>query len=84
MRNETLVGNRTIKGVDNVVVNAFDVKQFGASFGGAFIKNKLFYFANYEAERRNEPGVTSNLADNLTSTQLAEVTGLTSFLSSKR
>ena len=83
MRNESLVGKRTIKGVDNVVVNAFDVKQFGASFGGALIKNKLFYFANYEGERRNDPGVTSNLADNLSSTQLAEVTGLTSFLSSK-
>src|SRR5260370_28547330 len=33
--------------------------QSGASIGGALIKNKLFYFFNYEATRRNFPGIAS-------------------------
>ena len=82
-RDQSLVGKSTIKGQDNVVTNNFDVKQYGASIGGPIIKNKLFYFANFESERRNDPGVSSALADVLTATQLTEVTDLTSFLSSK-
>ena len=39
----------------NVTVLDFDVKQFGASLGGAIIKNKLFFFVNAEGERRDDP-----------------------------
>lgn len=57
IRNESLVGNKAgAAGKQDVVTNAFDVKQFGASFGGAIKKNKLFYFLNYEGERRNDIG----------------------------
>jgi len=33
--------------------NYFQRNQFGASFGGAFIKNKLFYFVNAERIKQN-------------------------------
>lgn len=73
-RNEGLVGTKAGKdGKVNVVTNSFDVKQFGASIGGPIIKNKLFFFANYEAERRSDPG-TSYVADNGTNTGGANVT----------
>lgn len=61
MRNEGLVGLKGGDGTQPIIANTFDVKQFGASFGGPIIKNKLFFFANYEGERRTDPG-TTNLA----------------------
>ncbi len=58
-RSESLVGDKAgLDGKQPVVTNAFDVKQFGGSIGGAIIKNKLFFFANYEGERRSDPGTT--------------------------
>ena len=58
-RNESMVGSKAgANGKDAVVINAFDVKQFGGSIGGPIIKNKLFFFANYEGERRTDPGTT--------------------------
>lgn len=55
-RNEGYIG--TDAGKNKVITNAFDVKQFGFRFGGPIIKNKLFFFLNGEAERRNDPGTT--------------------------
>ena len=58
-RSEKLVGEKAgEKGDQAVITNAFDVKQFGGSIGGPIIKNKLFFFANYEGERRSDPGTT--------------------------
>lgn len=33
-------------------------QNYGASFGGRLIKNKLFYFVNFEYEKEDIPGVT--------------------------
>jgi len=56
-RSEGLVGDKAgLDGKQEVVTAAFDVKQFGGSIGGPIIKNKLFFFANYEGERRTDPG----------------------------
>lgn len=63
-RNQSLVGTKAgSDGKTPVTVANFDVKQFGFSLGGPIIKNKLFFFANYENEKRSDPG-TAFVSDN--------------------
>ncbi len=72
-RNQGLVGTKAgPDGKTPVTILDFDVKQFGASLGGPIIKNKLFFFANYENEQRTDPG-TSWSADNGSNTGKANV-----------
>ena len=92
MRNESLVGKKGGNGgLQDVITNAFDVKQYGISFGGPIIKDKVFFFANYESERRSDPG-TNNIADNgvapigvgnVTRVKESDLQGLSSFLATK-
>ncbi len=77
MRNEGLVGTKAgSDGKQSVVTTAFDVKQFGVSFGGPILKNKLFYFVNYEGERRTDPA-TTYVANNGTNTGGGNVSRVT-------
>ncbi len=47
-----------VKVEDRVITNIqkLDVKQYGFSFGGPIIKNKLFFFVNAERMKQVEPG----------------------------
>jgi Carboxypeptidase regulatory-like domain len=54
LRNESFVGDEA-KGKD-VITNNFNVTQAGFRLGGPIIKDKLFFFANAEVERRTDPG----------------------------
>ncbi len=92
-RNEGFVGTKAgTGGKQDVVTTAFDVKQYGVSLGGAIIKNKLFYFLNYEAERRNDIGTTltadaSNgatpISGNTTRVKASDLQTLSDFLKTK-
>ena len=53
-RNESLTGGR-IKGED-VIRPELNQNQYGVSIGGPIIKNKLFFFANFEAATRDDLG----------------------------
>ena len=92
-RNQGLVGTKAgAAGKQDVVTTAFDVKQYGASLGGAIIKNKLFYFVNYEAERRNDIGSTwvadasngaSAISGNISRVKVSDLDALSTFLQTK-
>jgi hypothetical protein len=55
-RNESLVGDKA-EGKDVITAN-FNVNQFGFRVGGPIMKNKLFFFANAEFERRADPATS--------------------------
>ena len=47
-RNEGLVGS----GIDDVPIATFFDRQRGASVGGPLVRNRAFFFANFESQRR--------------------------------
>ncbi|MBE0392306.1 carboxypeptidase regulatory-like domain-containing protein [Flavobacterium sp. PL002] len=65
-RNQDLTGSK-IKG-DKIFVPSLEQTQAGFSIGGPIIKNKLFFFANYEIEKRSDLGsnFTANNGDGVT------------------
>ena len=61
-RNDALNANEWMNTIDPVHPKAKPAlrwNQFGAAVGGPIIKNKLFFFADYEGERFNIPSSTS-------------------------
>ncbi len=52
MRNENMIGSK-VSGIDVPNLD-YSTSQSGFSVGGPIIKNKLFFFINAEAERRNQ------------------------------
>jgi outer membrane receptor protein involved in Fe transport len=79
------------KKVGSVTLPAFtssENKTYGASLGGAIIKNKLFFFANYESEEKNVPGIPyspkgGSGAGNVSSTSVDSLKKFSDFLNSK-
>lgn len=53
-RNEDLTGGK-VKGED-VIKPKLTQNQYGVSIGGPIVKNKLFFFANFEKEERDDLG----------------------------
>lgn len=53
-RNEDLTGGK-IKG-ENVFKSKLEQSQFGVSIGAPIVKNKLFFFANFEQDKRTDLG----------------------------
>ena len=68
----------------------FKFAQIGVRLGGPIIRNKLFYFVNYESDGFSQPGTTflantggQTVGGNTTRVLASDLTELSSFLSSK-
>lgn len=48
------------QGYTHVVAPRFDDNRFGGQVGGPILKNKLFFFSNYEQEPEGFPGATAS------------------------
>ncbi len=55
LRNESLIGNK-VSGVDVIANPDLSFNQSGITFSGPIMRDKLFFFANAEIERRDDPG----------------------------
>ena len=53
-RNQTLMG-KSVDGLKTKIGSTFHDYQYGASLGGPIVKNKAFFFVNFEQTRRQEP-----------------------------
>jgi hypothetical protein len=83
LRNENLVGDQARQ--LPVTVNRFQENIIGARLGGPIIKDKLFFFVNYEGQRRTDPGTQqvafgSPNAGVPTRVAYADMTGMSTFL----
>lgn len=54
MRNQSLMG-KSVDGLKTKIGSDFHEYQYGASIGGPIVKNKAFFFVNFEQTRRQEP-----------------------------
>ena len=87
-RNQDYVGTKA--GALPVVPGTFNFGQTGVRFSGPIVKNKLFFFGNYEDDNTNTPGTlyTTNTGNdpnvgNTTRVLTSDVTALSTFLKDK-
>jgi hypothetical protein len=59
LRNETLDANSWANHFAGIPKSSYTQNQFGATLGGAILKNKLFFFADYEGFRYHTGGAAT-------------------------
>mgnify|MGYP001138963873 CR=1 FL=1 len=88
LRNENFVG--TDAAGSKFDPGKFKYYMFGATIGGPIIKNKLFFFTNFETEATTQPGTTylanegnQPVGGNITRVQKSDLDQLSAFLKNK-
>ncbi|MEP6750261.1 MAG: carboxypeptidase regulatory-like domain-containing protein, partial [Bacteroidota bacterium] len=80
-RNQTLVG-KSVDGLKSKIGSDFYDYQYGATIGGPIVKNKIFFIANFEQTRRQEP-TFYNAGDPGAAVTVADATSIYNNLKSK-
>ena len=83
--NRGLAGSKAASEVNNVPSTPFQAETQGGRLGGAIIKNKLFYFVNYESTVATKPALdwvanTTGAVGNVSRTTAADLTDLKDFM----
>ena len=76
LRNQALMG-KSVDGLKTKIGSDFHEYQYGASIGGPLIRNKAFFFVNFEQTRRQEP-TFYNVGDPGAAITTAEAQSITS------
>ncbi|HEX4166164.1 MAG TPA: carboxypeptidase regulatory-like domain-containing protein [Bryobacteraceae bacterium] len=61
-RNDKLNANEWMNNLTGLPKNPLRWNEFGGSLGGPIKKNKLFFFADYQGSRYDQPGVSSQIS----------------------
>jgi hypothetical protein len=61
-RNDELNANEWMNNLTGLPKNPLRWNEFGGSLGGPIKKNKLFFFADYQGSRFDQPGVSSQIS----------------------
>lgn len=87
-RNQGYVGTKA--GDNTFNPGTFDYNKLTVSLGGPIIKNKLFFFVNYEGDKTTQPGTTftanpggAAATGNMTRVLASDLDALSTFLTSK-
>lgn len=87
-RDESLVGTKA--GANTFDPGTFNYDNIGGWVAGPIVKNKLFYFLNYENEELTEPGTTfrantgsETVGGSITRVKASDLDALSTFLQSK-
>ena len=80
-RNQTLMG-KSVDGQKSKIGSDFYDYQYGATIGGPIVKNKLFFIANFEQTRRQEP-TFYNAGDPGSAVTVADATAIYNQLKNK-
>ena len=87
-RNQDMVGTRAYDYTYNP--GTFDYNKFTFSLGGPIIRDKLFFFVNYEGDKTQQPGTvftantgTQTATGNVTRVLASDLDALSSFLTTK-
>ncbi len=87
-RNQDMVGTRAYDYTYNP--GTFDYNKFTFSLGGPIIKDKLFFFVNYEGDKTQQPGTvytantgTQAATGNVTRVLASDLDALSTFLTTK-
>jgi len=87
-RHQGLVGTKA--GDNTYNPGKFNYNKLTVSLGGPIIKNKLFFFVNYEGDKTEQPGTTwtanpgsAAVTGNMTRVLASDLDALSSFLNSK-
>jgi hypothetical protein len=61
-RNDKLNANEWMNNLTGLPKNPLRWNEFGGSLGGPIKKNKLFFFADYQGSRYDQPGISSQIS----------------------
>ena len=62
-RNDALDANEWSNGLTGTPKAALRYNRFGGTFGGPIVKNRLFFFVDYEGQRMDNPSTQSGAGD---------------------